>query len=174
MKNINFAFLFFVAFSHFLFAAIPNSICTCLYKNENGVQLISSNCGKTFQKVLTPKPKDYLVVNWAKNTRILQSLDTGRTWLVLKQMHEIEKEDNTFATVAEITSEKVVIQTEENGEGIITITYLYGRVLYKEPILLAKGKNELKLPFQLSRNGLYLGFIGIRGGTTIFFNLFNK
>lgn len=162
MKGRRLAILLIMFFSQFVFASLPRSICTVLYENEFGVRRVSFDCGKTFQAVGMTKTKHYYIVNWEKHDRIFQSLDGGRTWYELKRKEGARSENLMSFLLFGEQMRGITIEAEESSSGIITISDFLGNVLYNEAIYLNKGRNEIKLPFQFSRSGLYFGIIKTR------------
>ncbi len=162
MKGRRIAILLVIFFPQFVFASLPSSICTVLYKNELGVQRVSFDCGKTFQIIEAAKTKYHYVVNWEKRDRTLQSGDGGRTWYELKQKKEMgNRSPMCLFLFGRQEEEKIIIEVEESGNGTITIFDFLGKVIYNRAIHLNKGRNGIELPFQLSRSSLYFGMIKI-------------
>lgn len=103
---------------------------------------------------------NYRIVNWEKPGGILQSLDTGRTW------YELRVEDKTqigFCLFAESIQGGIIIEVEDSGDGMITISDFLGKVICNEPVHIYRGKNVIKLPSLLSRSGVYFATINLCG-----------
>lgn len=146
MKNrfFHFAFIILLIMSYcsYSFERKPCTILNIVHKKELKEMFISYDCGKTFQKLQRSNNLKPYILRWKKTDGEFISVDSGKTWHLLKYP---ELENNLKIVFENIAKNKLVFYSDINSFGTIEIFNMLGQTVIKKSLQFNYGKNEIEL-----------------------------